>query len=63
MELYATLAAAVAKARKRTSRAMPIKHFTNQVGRSTFAFNPLLQPYWKDLELYMRTDIQCGRSV
>lgn len=60
MELYATLAAAVAKARKRTRRPIPIKHFSNQAVRRTFAFNPLLQPYWKDLELYMRTDIQCG---
>ena len=39
---------------------IPVKHFSNQVGRSTFAFNPLLQPYWRNLELYMRTDIQCG---
>ena len=60
MELLATLTAAAAEAQRRTGRKIPIKHFSNQVGRSTFSFNPLLQPYWKKLELYMRTDIQCG---
>ena len=60
MELLGTLKATAEEGRRRTGRKIPLKHFSNQVGRSTFAFNPLLQPYWRDLDLYMRTDILCG---
>jgi len=60
MELYATLQATAEAAFRRTGRRIPLKHFSNQIGHSTFAFNPLLQPYWHNLELYMRTDILCG---
>lgn len=60
MELLGSLQEAATQARQRTRCRMPVKYFTNQVGRPTFAFNPLLQPFWKDLELYPRTDIQCG---
>jgi hypothetical protein len=60
LELLATLCAAVEKRAAQTGRAVPVKHFSNQRGKATFAFNPLLQQFWKNLDLYMRTDIQCG---
>ena len=60
MELPATLIAAADRGRRQAGRRIPIKHFCNQLGRSTFAFNPLRQPYWQDLDLYVRTDILCG---
>jgi len=60
MELFGMLEATARKARERTGRSPAIKHFTNQTDRSTFAFNMLRYPFWKDLDLYMRTDILCG---
>ena len=60
LELMATLEAAAAATRTRTGITIPVKHFTNQTGLATYSLNPLMQPYWQDLELYMRTDILCG---
>jgi hypothetical protein len=56
-ELLTTLQAAVERVRSQTGRGIPIKHFTNRADRSTFAFNPLTQPYWDNLEPYVRTDL------
>ena len=60
MELPGTLLAGAEQARRRTGKTIPLKHLTNKLGRSTFALNPLRQPYWQDLELYQRTDVLCG---
>ncbi len=60
MELLASLQAAAETREKRTRRPIPLKQFSNQIGLHTFAFNPLLQSYWSNLELYMKTDILCG---
>ena len=60
MELLASLQTAVQKRVSQTGRPIPIKHFSNQAGLHTFAFNPLLQSFWSNLELYMKTDILCG---
>lgn len=60
MELLGTLRAGIEQAKRRSGRTIAVKHFTNQPKKSSFGFNPLLQPFWRELELYMRTDIQCG---
>jgi TraM recognition site of TraD and TraG len=56
-ELLATLQSAADRAQNRTGRIMPVKHFTNRSDRSTFAFNPLTQPFWDHLDPYVRTDL------
>lgn len=60
MELLASLQTAAERRAKQNGRSIPLKQFSNQVGFNTFAFNPLLQSYWSNLELYMKTDILCG---
>ena len=37
-----------------------LKMFSNQPGRATFAFNPMIQPFWSKFDLLTRTDILCG---
>ena len=59
-ELLSTLQCAAESAGQRTSQQIPVRHFTNQVGQSTFAFNPLTQSHWSDFELYTKTDILCA---
>jgi hypothetical protein len=59
-ELLATLFSAAQRYRERTGWQIPIKHFTNQPTLSTYAFNPLTQPYWDDFDPYMKTDILCA---
>ena len=59
-ELLTTLQCAAEQGERNTNRSIPVRHFTNQVGRSTFAFNPLTQPHWSKFELYTRTDILCA---
>lgn len=56
-ELLATLQSAADRARNLTGRVLPVKHFTNRSDRSTFAFNPLTQPFWDHLDPYVRTDL------
>ena len=60
MELFGTLLATAEQAKQETGIDIPVKHFSNQRKRSTFAFNPLNNPKWHDLDLYTRTDILCG---
>lgn len=60
LELLATLQAAAAVAQRRYGVKIPVKRFTNQTGLGTYSFNPLMQPYWRNFDLYMRTDILCG---
>jgi hypothetical protein len=35
----------------------PFRWFTNQLKRSTYAFNPLTQKYFQELSLYQKTDV------
>ena len=60
MELLGTLLATAEQAKREFNVEIPVKHFSNQRRRSTFAFNPLNNPKWHDLDLYTRTDILCG---
>lgn len=59
-ELLATAVAAAKERSRQTGRDVPVRHFSNQAGLSTFAFNPLLQPWFHAMDHYVRTDILCG---
>ena len=60
MELYSTLRGTANACKSNTGAEVPLKHVSNQQQRSTFACNPLRQPYWKHLDTYTRTDILCS---
>jgi hypothetical protein len=62
LELFATLTAARDALRFRTGQQLPLKYFTSQSHLSTYAFNPLTQPYWNDFDPYSKTDILCGAA-
>ena len=62
LELLATLQNAVESVRTRTGRRIPIKYFTNQSQLSTYAFNPLTQPYRSSFDPYIKTDILCAAA-
>ena len=62
LELLATLQAAAERARREHSIAMPLKFFSNQPTKATFAFNPMTQPYWDKFDLLTRTDILCAAN-
>ena len=59
-ELLATLASAARDRSQLTGRPIPVRHFSNQSSLSSYAFNPLLQPFWLAMDPYVRTDILCG---
>ncbi|MHC4880385.1 MAG: TraM recognition domain-containing protein [Planctomycetota bacterium] len=59
-ELLATLSAAARDRSQITGRPVPIKHFSNQATLSSFACNPMMQPYWLSMDPYVRTDILCA---
>lgn len=62
LELLATLASAAEKVRSQRGIPLPLKYFSNQRDRATFAFNPMTQPFWSKLDLLPRTDILCGAN-
>jgi hypothetical protein len=62
LELLATLQNAAAKTRKRKKIRLPIKYFSNQRNKSTFAFNPMQQPFWKQLDINTQTDLLLGAA-
>ena len=60
LELYATARAAGEQWERGTRTPLPLRQFTNESDRSTFAFNPLRQPFFDDLDVYQKTDILCA---
>ncbi len=62
LELLAALQSASEAVGNRTGHRPPLKFFSNQRSRSTFAFNPLTQPYWKNFDLLTQTDILCAAN-
>ena len=62
LELLATLTAAAQKAREKHGIQLPIKCFSNQRNKPTFAFNPMAQSFWSDFDLLTRTDILCAAN-
>ena len=61
LELLATLMASAEKVRERRV-SIPVKCFSNQAGKATFAFNPMMQSFWSKFDLLTRTDILCGAN-
>lgn len=62
LELLGSLQAAGQAVVQRTGRPMPLKFFSNQRNRTTFAFNPMAQPFWRDFDLLTQTDILCAAN-
>jgi hypothetical protein len=62
LELLATLQTAAERVRNERRIAMPLKFFSNQATKATFAFNPMTQPFWKNFDLLTRTDILCAAN-
>ncbi len=62
LELLATLQAAAEDVRRQRGQTLPLRYFSNQADRATFAFNPMTQPFWSRFDLLTRTDILCGAN-
>ena len=62
LELLASLVAAAEAKRDGGLSEIPLKVFSNQSDRSTFAFNPLTQPFWHQLDAIVQTDILCAAN-
>ena len=62
LELLATQIAAAERLRAERGISIPVKCFSNQADRSTFAFNPMTQPFWDKFDLLTQTDILCGAN-
>ena len=62
LELLATLRSAAEAVRRERGIHLPLKFFSNQLGKSTFAFNPMTQPFWSNFDLLTKTDILCGAT-
>ncbi len=60
LELLASLIAAAEVCREKIGITLPLKVFSNQRNRATFAFNPMTQPYWSQLDTLTRTNILCA---
>lgn len=61
-ELFATLHSVAETVSRTRGVRLPVKYFSNQAGKATFAFNPLTQPFWTNFDLLTRTDILCGAN-
>lgn len=62
LELLATQIAAAERLRAERGISIPVKCFSNQADRPTFAFNPMTQPFWEKFDLLTQTDILCGAN-
>jgi len=62
LELLATQIAAAERLHAEQGISIPVKCFSNQADRATFAFNPMTQPFWNQFDLLTQTDILCGAN-
>ena len=62
LELLASQQSAIEVAKREWSKRLPVKVFSNQFDRPTFAFNPMTQPFWSKLDRLTQTDILCGAT-
>lgn len=62
LELLASLQAVAEGLRREQGRVVPLKVFSNQANKASFAFNPMTQPFWSNFDLFTRTDIICGAN-
>lgn len=61
-ELLGSLQAGAQQVQKERGKTLPIKFFSNQRERATFAFNPMAQPFWSNFDLLTQTDILCAAN-
>jgi hypothetical protein len=62
LELLASLQAVAESVRHERGIELPLKVFSNQADKASFAFNPMTQPFWSNFDLFTRTDIICGAN-
>lgn len=62
LELLATQIAAAERLERERGIKVPVKCFSNQADRATFAFNPMTQSFWDKFDLLTKTDILCGAN-
>jgi hypothetical protein len=62
LELLASLQAVSELVGRQTGRPLPLKFFSNQRTHRSYAFNPMRQPFWRDLDLLTQTDILCAAN-
>ncbi len=62
LELLASLQAGAAQVQRTQGRTLPLKFFSNQRDKTTFAFNPMTQPFWSNFDLLTQTDILCAAN-
>ena len=62
LELLASLQAVADGVRRERGVELPLKVFSNQADKASFAFNPMTQPFWSNFDLFTRTDIICGAN-
>ena len=62
LELLATLQSAAEAVKRQRAMTLPLRYFSNQADRATFAFNPMTQAFWSKFNLLTRTDILCGAN-
>jgi hypothetical protein len=62
LELLASLRSVADTLREKRKISVPVKVFSNQSDKATFAFNPLTQPFWQNFDDQPRTDILCGAN-
>jgi hypothetical protein len=62
LELLASLQAVAENVRHERGIELPLKVFSNQADKASFAFNPMTQPFWSNFDLFTRTDIICGAN-
>ncbi|WP_437191140.1 type IV secretory system conjugative DNA transfer family protein [Planctomicrobium sp. SH527] len=62
LELFASLQVVAERVRQEQGSELPLKVFSNQGDKASFAFNPMMQPFWDNFDLFTRTDIICGAN-
>lgn len=62
LELFASLQAVADNVYQERGVELPLKVFSNQGDKASFAFNPMQQPFWSNFDLLTRTDIICGAN-
>lgn len=62
LELLGTLHRAAELAQRRRRIQLPVKHFSIEPDRSTFALNPMQQPFWSGRQLDAKVDLLLGTA-
>lgn len=62
LELLGTLHRAAELAQRRRRIQLPVKYFSIEPDRSTFALNPMQQPFWQGRQLDAKVDLLLGTA-